>query len=153
MVNYVHVAFLFCFLIFHQGWMDIAFYPMGMGGGGVLSLGGKVARAWSWTLTSISCRGQGMHGTVPPLPQYIFMAWCLVKRKDNFTEACYFKFHACIQALLFNCRDWDWKFNLHDVGYTHINFHLTLIKKTGKIVKQHSCWGDVIDFSWWPKFD
>jgi hypothetical protein len=26
-----------------------------------------------------------MGGTVPPLPQYIFMAWCLVKNRDNFT--------------------------------------------------------------------
>jgi hypothetical protein len=25
-----------------------------------------------------------MHGTVLP-PQYVFMAWCLVKRRDNFT--------------------------------------------------------------------
>jgi hypothetical protein len=26
-----------------------------------------------------------MRGTIPPLPQYVFMAWCLVKRRDNFT--------------------------------------------------------------------
>jgi hypothetical protein len=26
-----------------------------------------------------------MLGPVPPLPQYVFMAWCLVKHKDNFT--------------------------------------------------------------------
>jgi hypothetical protein len=26
-----------------------------------------------------------MSGDVPPLPQYVFMAWCLVKRRDNFT--------------------------------------------------------------------
>jgi hypothetical protein len=26
-----------------------------------------------------------MHGAIPPLPQYIFMAWCLVKHRDNFT--------------------------------------------------------------------
>jgi hypothetical protein len=24
-------------------------------------------------------------GAIPPLPQYIFMAWCLVKHRDNFT--------------------------------------------------------------------
>jgi len=23
--------------------------------------------------------------TIPPLPQYAFMAWCLVKHRDNFT--------------------------------------------------------------------
>jgi hypothetical protein len=26
-----------------------------------------------------------MRGATPPLPQYIFMAWCLVKHRDNFT--------------------------------------------------------------------
>jgi hypothetical protein len=27
-----------------------------------------------------------MSGAIPPLPQYAFMAWCLVKKhKDNFT--------------------------------------------------------------------
>jgi hypothetical protein len=26
-----------------------------------------------------------MHIAIPPLPQYTFMAWCLVKHRDNFT--------------------------------------------------------------------
>jgi hypothetical protein len=26
-----------------------------------------------------------MRGAIPPLPQYVFMAWCLVKHRDNFT--------------------------------------------------------------------
>jgi hypothetical protein len=26
-----------------------------------------------------------MRGAIPPLPQYAFMAWCLVKHMDNFT--------------------------------------------------------------------
>jgi hypothetical protein len=26
-----------------------------------------------------------MREAVPPLPQYVFMAWCLVKQRDNFT--------------------------------------------------------------------
>jgi len=26
-----------------------------------------------------------MSGTIPPLPQNAFMAWCLVKQRDNFT--------------------------------------------------------------------
>jgi hypothetical protein len=26
-----------------------------------------------------------MRGAIPPLSQYVFMAWCLVKHKDNFT--------------------------------------------------------------------
>jgi len=32
-----------------------------------------------------------MHGTISPLPQYAFMAWCSVKKKhrDNFTFTLY----------------------------------------------------------------
>jgi hypothetical protein len=26
-----------------------------------------------------------MRGVIPPLPQYVFMAWCLVKHKNKFT--------------------------------------------------------------------
>jgi hypothetical protein len=26
-----------------------------------------------------------MLGAISPLPQYVFMAWCLVKHRDNFT--------------------------------------------------------------------
>jgi hypothetical protein len=26
-----------------------------------------------------------MHGVIPPLPQYVFMAWRLVKHRDTFT--------------------------------------------------------------------
>jgi hypothetical protein len=26
-----------------------------------------------------------MLGAMPPLPQYVFIAWCLVKHRDNFT--------------------------------------------------------------------
>jgi hypothetical protein len=26
-----------------------------------------------------------MHGVIPPLPQYIFITWCSVKHKKNFT--------------------------------------------------------------------
>jgi hypothetical protein len=26
-----------------------------------------------------------MSGAIPPLPQYDFMAWCLVQHRDNFT--------------------------------------------------------------------
>jgi len=30
-----------------------------------------------------------MSEAIPPVPQYAFMAWCLVKRRDNFTFAFY----------------------------------------------------------------
>jgi hypothetical protein len=33
-----------------------------------------------------------MRGAIPPLPQYVFMAWCLVKHRDNFTFLLYFYF-------------------------------------------------------------
>jgi hypothetical protein len=26
-----------------------------------------------------------MRGAIPPLPQYAFMAWCIVKHRDSFT--------------------------------------------------------------------
>jgi len=26
-----------------------------------------------------------MHGATPPLPQYVFMTWCSVKHRNNFT--------------------------------------------------------------------
>jgi len=32
-----------------------------------------------------------MSGAIPPLPQYAFMAWCLVKHRDKFT----FTFNNC----------------------------------------------------------
>jgi hypothetical protein len=28
-----------------------------------------------------------MSGAIPPHPQYAFMAWCLVKHRDNFNES------------------------------------------------------------------
>jgi hypothetical protein len=30
-----------------------------------------------------------MHGAIPPLPQYAFMAWGLVKHRGNFTFTFY----------------------------------------------------------------
>jgi hypothetical protein len=31
-----------------------------------------------------------MRGAIPPLPHYVFMAWFLVKHRDNFTYTCNF---------------------------------------------------------------
>jgi hypothetical protein len=45
--------------------------------------GGKAAGVWSWQLTSIQCRGQRMSGAIPPLPRYVSMAWCSVKKKRS----------------------------------------------------------------------
>jgi hypothetical protein len=59
-----------------------ASYPMGTRG---CFPGGKVTGAWSWPLTSMECQGQKMSGAILSLPQSAFMAWCLVKHRDNFT--------------------------------------------------------------------
>jgi hypothetical protein len=34
-------------------------------------------------------------GTIPPLPQYAFMVWCLVKHRDNFTFYLYTYMFSC----------------------------------------------------------
>jgi hypothetical protein len=59
-----------------------ASYPMAMSGSFPR---GKAAGEWNWPLISIYCQGQRMSGAIPPLPQYAFMVWCLVKHRDNFT--------------------------------------------------------------------
>jgi len=33
-----------------------------------------------------------MRGAIPPLPQYTFMVWCLVKHRDNFIFTSTFNF-------------------------------------------------------------
>jgi hypothetical protein len=45
---------------------------------------GEAAEAWSWPFTTVWCRGQRMRGGISP-PLYVFVAWCLVKHRDNFT--------------------------------------------------------------------
>jgi hypothetical protein len=57
-----------------------ASYPMGTG---CSFPGDKAAGAWSWPLTSTSCRDQECVGTYLH-SQHVFMAWCLVKHRDNF---------------------------------------------------------------------
>jgi hypothetical protein len=47
--------------------------------------GSKAGGKWSWPFTFIECRSQRMSGAIHSLPQYVFMAWCLVKYRDNFT--------------------------------------------------------------------
>jgi hypothetical protein len=34
-----------------------------------------------------------MRGAIPPLSKYVFMAWCLVQQRDNFTFAFTFTFN------------------------------------------------------------
>jgi hypothetical protein len=38
-----------------------------------------------------------MRGAIPPLPQYVFMAWCSVKHRDNFTFIFYLTDQNCTQ--------------------------------------------------------
>jgi hypothetical protein len=53
-----------------------AFYPMGTGGS---FPGGKAAWAWSWPLT---LSGNENAWSYISTPQYVFMAWCLIKQRD-----------------------------------------------------------------------
>jgi hypothetical protein len=57
-----------------------ASYPMGTGGS---FPGSKAAGAWSWPLPSIAEVKNAWSYT--STPQYVFMEWCLVKHRDNFT--------------------------------------------------------------------
>jgi len=34
-----------------------------------------------------------MRGAISPVPQYVFMTWCLVKHRDNFTFTLSYKNH------------------------------------------------------------
>jgi hypothetical protein len=51
-----------------------------------------------------------MRGAIPPLPQYVFMVWCLVKHRDNFTFK-HFICHPChvelVTKILLNLILWD----------------------------------------------
>jgi hypothetical protein len=40
-----------------------------------------------------------MHGAIPPLPQYVFMARCLVKHRDNFTFTFYFSVYRFLKLV------------------------------------------------------
>jgi hypothetical protein len=40
-----------------------------------------------------------MHEAIPPLSQYVFMAWCLVKYRDNFTFTLYLKYRNVIDSV------------------------------------------------------
>jgi hypothetical protein len=61
---------------------------------GALSLGVKQPERETdhWPLSSAEVKEfvelylhSSMRGPIPPLLQYVFMAWCLVKSRDNFT--------------------------------------------------------------------
>jgi hypothetical protein len=59
-----------------------ASYPMGTRSS---FPGGKAARAWSWPLTSTSCRGQRMSGAIHPFPNTPSGRGAQLKHKDNCT--------------------------------------------------------------------
>jgi hypothetical protein len=56
-------------------------YPMGTRGS---FPGGKAAGAWSWPLTPSSAEVKNAW-SYTSTPQYVSMAWCLVKHRDNST--------------------------------------------------------------------
>jgi hypothetical protein len=51
---------------------------------GALSLGVKWPGREATTHLHLVPRSR-MRGAIPPLPHYVFVAWCLVKHRDNFT--------------------------------------------------------------------
>jgi hypothetical protein len=66
-----------------DGWMDRWIEnPTGYGG---LFLSGMRGPGREADPTPPYCGKANNDGTIPPLPQYVFMAWYLVKNKDNFT--------------------------------------------------------------------
>jgi hypothetical protein len=58
-----------------------ALYPMGIGGS---NPSGKATEAWCWLHISSQCRSQEWVELYLHY-QYVFMAWYLVKHKENFT--------------------------------------------------------------------
>jgi hypothetical protein len=59
-----------------------ASYPMGTRGS---FPGGKAAGGVKLTTHLHIVSRSRLRGAIPPLPQYVFIAWCLVKHRDNFT--------------------------------------------------------------------
>jgi hypothetical protein len=56
-----------------------------------------------------------MCGAIPPLPQYVFMVWCLVKHRGNFTFTFY---HVRkVQTCWFRYRVWLWSSRNNFVTY------------------------------------
>jgi hypothetical protein len=45
-----------------------------------------------------------MCGTIPPLPQYAFMAWCSVKNRENFTFVTFYHAHVFLSEERLNIR-------------------------------------------------
>jgi hypothetical protein len=50
-----------------------------------LSLGVKRPRREADHSPPSSAEVKRIRGAIPPLPQYVFVEWCLVKHRDNFT--------------------------------------------------------------------
>jgi hypothetical protein len=58
-----------------------------------------------------------MRRAIPPLPQYVFMAWCLIKHRDNFTfyGSGRLSFNIAVQATVFSL--------LHELSMSHVGLH------------------------------
>jgi hypothetical protein len=71
-------------------------YPMGTRS---FFPGSNVAGMWRWPLTSTSCPTSRKSGSIYTFtPPYVFMAWCLIKRRDIFLPllSSYYKYtHSC----------------------------------------------------------
>jgi hypothetical protein len=65
-----------------------------------------------------------MHEAIPPLPQYAFMEWCLVKHRDNFT---------CTVYLIENVSVWMTGINLLKAR-TNGGLYIATTTKAGKFL-------------------
>jgi hypothetical protein len=66
-----------------------ASYPVDTGG---CYSGGRATGPWSWPFTPSSVEVIRIRGFIHPLPQYVFVAWCLVKKRYKFNFTCRDKF-------------------------------------------------------------
>jgi hypothetical protein len=74
-----------------------------------------------------------MSGAIPPLLQYAFMAWCLVKHRDNFTLPLPFKY-VCIYINLLQHQMHSRSFCPHVLIFKHK--HASLLQQSPTDIKQ-----------------
>jgi len=73
---------------------------------------GKAIEAWNWPFTASSAEVK-MHGAVPPLPQYAFMAWHSDKKhRDNFIQSLHWNLTLFSRHLNWAGWHWHWHRNM-----------------------------------------
>jgi hypothetical protein len=84
-----------------------------------------------------------MREAIPPLPQYVFMAWCLVKHRDNST----FTFYIIIIIIIIFFSTIG-KYSVSEFNENCIIIHVTSLVKKNNYFKQMfhaiNCWNVLI---------